>query len=400
MNFYIFIIKRFLRLKTGFLITTLAIFSVFGIFLGDTALLLVTGVMEGLHDEIKSRVLALTPHIVIQKFFGKRIEDFEDIKAKISGIQGIEGVFPYKHVKTLFRVGEVIDGGVLRALPEGSFPVKKALKEGIVEGRFELKDKGIILGQGLAYKLKANIGDTVVLIVPSEEFSPLGLNIRSDKFVVKGIFDIGYYEYNSAFAFVSLDDYDRFLPSRLFSIEVVLRDPYLAEGVKKEIENRLSYPFFCVTWIDMNKTLFSALKLEKYAMFLILTIILFVASFLIMGSLYVLMTKKTRDIGILKSMGAENKTIFWIFLFEGIFLGTIGIFSGILTGSLLGYIANRFKIIKLPPDIYFIDYLPLKIEFSDILLTVFVTYVIVLFSSVFPALKASKILPRDALRYE
>ncbi|MEO0270252.1 MAG: ABC transporter permease [candidate division WOR-3 bacterium] len=401
MRIYLFLIRRFLRLKSGFLLSILAFLSISGIFLGVMALILVTGVITGFHSEIKTRILSLTPHILIQKFGGEKIENPDSIIKKISKIKGIERVIKYKITKTLFKNKINIDGGLVRALPDGDFPLKRKLKESIIEGEFSLRENEILLGDYLAYRLRANIGDTILLMIPFEEkFSPLFFPVKSEKFVVSGIFDLGYYEYNSSFAFISFEKFEKILRSSNTLLEVVLREPYNAEIVKKKIDKELRYPFYSVTWIDMNKSLFSALKLEKLALFLILSILIFVASFMIMGNLFVLMAKKTREIGILMSMGFKKEDVFKIFLLEGLILGSIGIISGVMIGSFLGFIAGKYKLIKLPPDVYFIDYMPVVISLRDILWIFLSSYLIVIFSSVIPAIKASKILPREALRYE
>jgi len=398
---YLFLIRRFLRFKSGFLLSVLAFLSISGIFLGVLALILVTGVMTGFHSEIKSRILSLAPHILVQKFGGEKIENPDSVMSLISGIRGVKEVIPYKITKTLFKHKDNVDGGLIRGIPEKDFPLYNKLKKSIVEGEFSLKEGEILLGSFLAYRLRAEPGDTIMLVIPFEKkVSPIFFPVRVKKFVVKGIFDLGYYEYNASFAFISLKEFNRILKNINPLIEVVLSDPYKAQDIKNKLEKILRYPFYTVTWIEMNRSLFSALKLEKLAMFLILTILIFVASFMISGNLFVLMAKKTREIGILMSMGFRKRDIFRIFLLEGIMLGSIGIFSGTFLGSLLGFIAGKYKLIKLPPDVYFIDYMPVLINIRDVILIIISAYIIVFISSFIPAIKASKIMPREALRYE
>ena len=401
MKLYLFLIRRFLRFKSGFLLSVLAFLSVSGIFLGVLALILVTGVMTGFHSEIKSRILSLAPHILVQKFGGEKIVNPDSVMKEIYKIKGVKKVIPYKMTKTLFKHTDNVDGGLIRGIPEEDFPLYNKLKKSIVEGKFSLKEGEILLGSFLAYRLRAEPGDTIMLIIPFEKkVSPIFFPVKVKKFVVTGIFDLGYYEYNASFAFISLKEFDRILKDVKPLIEVVLSDPYKAQNIKNKLEKILRYPFYTVTWIEMNRSLFSALKLEKLAMFLILTILIFVASFMISGNLFVLMAKKTREIGILMSMGFRKRDVFRIFLLEGVMLGSIGIFSGTFLGSLLGFIAGKYKLIKLPPDVYFIDYMPVLINLRDVFLIVISAYIIVFISSFIPAIKASKIVPREALRYE
>ncbi|MEN3044897.1 MAG: ABC transporter permease [Candidatus Hydrothermales bacterium] len=401
MKVHIFLILRFLRLKSGFLLSVLALLSVLGIFLGVTALILVTGVISGFHSEIKSRILSLTPHILIQRFGDEGIEDTKAIVDKLRMINGIENVIEYRITKTLFKNKDFVDGGVIRGLPEENFPLKERLKKSILEGKYMESDNSILLGEYLAYRLRAEVGDSILIVIPLEDkFSPMFFPVKTEKFIVAGIFDLGYYEYNASFAFIPMRKFKRLLkgPNRL--LEVVLKEPYNADIIKKKIDGILKYPFYSLTWTEMNKSLFSALKLEKLALFLILSILIFVASFMIMGNLFVLMAKKTREIGILMCLGFQKNDVFKIFLMEGLLLGTVGIFSGILIGSFLGFIAGKFKLIKLPPDVYFIDYLPISLNLKDIFLILLSSFLIVIFSSTIPAIRASRILPRDALRYE
>ncbi len=365
------------------------------------ALVLVIGVMTGFHSEIKARILSLAPHILIQKFGGEKIENPDEVIEKIKNIKGIEKVLPYKITKTLFKHSQNVDGGLIRGLPEEDFPLLKKLKKSIVEGKFSLKSNEILLGEYLAYRLRVEPGDTIALIIPFEKkVSPIFFPVKTKKFVVSGIFNLGYYEYNASFAFISLKEFDKILHDVNPLIEVVLKDPYRVKDIKKSLEKTLRYPFYTLTWMEMNRSLFSALKLEKLAMFLILIILIFVASFMIFGNLFVLMVKKTREIGILMSMGLLKRDVFRIFLIEGLILGSIGIFSGTFLGAIFGIIAGKYKLIKLPPDVYFIDYMPVLINLKDVLIIIISTYLIVFISSLIPALKASKIIPREALRYE
>lgn len=401
MKLYLFLIKRFLRFKSGFLLSVLAFLSISGIFLGVFALILVTGVMTGFHSEIKSRILSLAPHILVQKFGGEKIENPDSIMSLISEIEGVKEVLPYKVTKTLFKHISNVDGGLVRGVPQKDFPLYNKLEKSILEGEFSLKEGEILLGSFLAYRLKAEPGDTIMLVIPFEKkVSPIFFPVRLKKFVVRGIFDLGYYEYNASFAFISLKEFDRVLKDASPLIEVVLSDPYKAQDAKNKLEKVLRYPFYTVTWIEMNRSLFSALKLEKLAMFLILTILIFVASFMISGNLFVLMAKKTREIGVLMSMGFRKRDVFTIFLLEGILLGSIGILLGTFFGSLFGFVAGKYRIIKLPPDVYFIDYMPVLINLRDVLLIIISAYIIVFISSFIPALKASRMVPREALRYE
>ncbi|MEN3045567.1 MAG: ABC transporter permease [Candidatus Hydrothermales bacterium] len=392
---------RFLRLKSGFLLTILALLSVLGIFLSVTALILVTGVISGFQAEIKSRILSLTPHILVQKLGGEEIENTKYVVDKLKMIEGVENVIEYKFAKTLFKNKSFVDGGIIRGLPKEDFPLKEKLRNSILEGEYTEDDNCILLGEYLAYRLRAKVGDSILIIIPLEDkLSPLFFPIRTERFLVAGIFDLGYYEYNASFAFISMRKFKKILKEPTRSLEVVLKEPYDADLIKKKISGVLSYPYYSLTWTEMNKSLFSALKLEKLALFLVLSILVFVSSFMIMGSLFVLMAKKTREIGILMCLGFQKSDIFKIFLMEGLLLGAIGIFSGISVGTLLGFLAGKYKLIKLPPDVYFIDYLPISLNLKDIGLILISSFLIVIFSSTIPAIRASKILPRDALRYE
>jgi lipoprotein-releasing system permease protein len=262
---------------------------------------------------------------------------------------------------------------------------------------------GIILGNELARNLGVSQGEPVTVISPLGRLTPLGQVPRSQTFRVTGIFDSGMYEYDSTIVYVSLWAAQRFLGigNRVTGIEVRVADIYEADRVAKAIGKALGgYPYWSRDWMRMNKNLFSALKLEKIVMFIILTLIILVAAFNIVGTLIMVVLEKTRDIAILKSMGATGRSIMKIFMIEGAVIGLVGTILGLLGGFTLCELLATYKFIELPQDVYYISTLPVKMDPVDVALIAVAAMVISLVATLYPAWQASRLDPAEAIRYE
>jgi lipoprotein-releasing system permease protein len=262
---------------------------------------------------------------------------------------------------------------------------------------------GIILGNELARNIGVSRGEPVTVISPLGRLTPLGRVPRSQTFRVAGIFDSGMYEYDSSIAYVSLWAAQRFLGigERVTGIEVRVDEIYEADRVARAIGKALDgYPYWSRDWMRMNKNLFSALKLEKIVMFIILTLIILVAAFNIVGTLIMVVIEKTRDIAILKSMGATRRSIMKIFMIEGAVIGLVGTLLGLLGGYTLCKLLATYKFIELPSDVYYISTLPVQMNPLDVAIIALAAIVITLAASVYPAWQASRFDPAEAIRYE
>lgn len=414
MSYEMFIGLRYLKAKRKqTFVSLITLISIAGVMVGVTALIVVIAVMNGFKEDLRDKILGVTSHVVISRFDGN-ISKYQEVRAKVEEVSGVNAATPFIYTQVMISSRKAISGAVLRGIePKTASKVinlPKNLRAGSLE-ELEAENKpegmrstpGIILGNELARNIGASRGEPVTVISPLGRLTPLGRVPRSQTFRVAGIFDSGMYEYDSTIAYVSLWAAQRFLGigDRVTGIEVRVDDIYEADRVARAIGKALGgYPYWSRDWMRMNKNLFSALKLEKIVMFIILTLIILVAAFNIVGTLIMVVIEKTRDIAILKSMGATRRSIMKIFLIEGAVIGLVGTLLGLLGGYTLCTLLATYKFIELPSDVYYISTLPVKMNPLDVALIALAAIVITLAASVYPAWQASRFDPAEAIRYE
>jgi lipoprotein-releasing system permease protein len=414
MSYELFIGLRYLKAKRKQTFVSLITFiSIAGVMVGVTALIVVIAVMNGFKEDLRDKILGVTSHVVISRFDGN-ISKYDEVRAKVEEVSGVNAATPFIYTQVMISSRKAISGAVLRGIePKTASKVinlPKNLRAGSLE-ELEAEKKpegmrstpGIILGNELARNIGVSRGEPVTVISPLGRLTPLGRVPRSQTFRVAGIFDSGMYEYDSTIAYVSLWAAQRFLGigDRVTGIEVRVDEIYEADRVAKAIGKALDgYPYWSRDWMRMNKNLFSALKLEKIVMFIILTLIILVAAFNIVGTLIMVVIEKTRDIAILKSMGATRSSIMKIFMIEGAVIGLVGTLLGLLGGYTLCKLLATYKFIELPSDVYYISTLPVQMNPFDVALIALAAIVITLAASVYPAWQASRFDPAEAIRYE
>ncbi len=414
MSYELFIGLRYLKAKRKqTFVSLITLISIAGVMVGVTALIVVIAVMNGFKEDLRDKILGVTSHVVISRFDGN-ISKYQEVRAKVGEVSGVNAATPFIYTQVMISSRKAISGAVLRGIePKTASKVinlPKNLRAGSLE-ELEAENKpegmrstpGIILGNELARNIGASRGEPVTVISPLGRLTPLGRVPRSQTFRVAGIFDSGMYEYDSTIAYVSLWAAQRFLGigDRVTGIEVRVDDIYEADRVARAIGKALDgYPYWSRDWMRMNKNLFSALKLEKIVMFIILTLIILVAAFNIVGTLIMVVIEKTRDIAILKSMGATRRSIMKIFMIEGAVIGLVGTLLGLLGGYTLCTLLATYKFIELPSDVYYISTLPVQMNPLDVALIALAAIVITLAASVYPAWQASRFDPAEAIRYE
>jgi lipoprotein-releasing system permease protein len=414
MSYEMFIGLRYLKAKRKqTFVSLITLISIAGVMVGVTALIVVIAVMNGFKEDLRDKILGVTSHVVISRFDGN-ISKYQEVRAKVEEVSGVNAATPFIYTQVMISSRKAISGAVLRGIePKTASKVinlPKNLRAGSLE-ELEAENKpegmrstpGIILGNELARNIGASRGEPVTVISPLGRLTPLGRVPRSQTFRVAGIFDSGMYEYDSTIAYVSLWAAQRFLGigDRVTGIEVRVDDIYEADRVARAIGKALDgYPYWSRDWMRMNKNLFSALKLEKIVMFIILTLIILVAAFNIVGTLIMVVIEKTRDIAILKSMGATRRSIMKIFMIEGAVIGLVGTLLGLLGGYTLCTLLATYKFIELPSDVYYISTLPVQMNPLDVALIALAAIVITLAASVYPAWQASRFDPAEAIRYE
>jgi len=405
--FELFLGLRYLR-ATGQR-TNLSLFvwiGVGGVFLGVAALILVLAVMTGFQDGIRDRIISANPHLLVFGTAGSGVAEADAVAARIREVPGVRTATPFVLQQALFTTdGGGAHGGLVRGVDLATAPVRADLRAQLRTGRLDPLETGepaILLGVELARLLGVVPGDHVTVISPKGAITAVGMVPKMRRYTVAGTVEAGMYEYDSSIAYLSLPAARDFagLPSGVTGIEVKLDDPFDAKRVGGEIGRRLGFAFWVRDWMDMNRNLFAALQLEKLALFVIVTIIVLVAAFAIIGHLVLLVAEKRKEIGILKAIGASAPSITTVFFSVGMAIGAVGTVAGSVVGLVLIWIQNTYRIIRLAGDVYQIDHLPMKLTPTDFLLVVGSTLLLSFLATILPARRAGALAPVDVLRYE
>jgi lipoprotein-releasing system permease protein len=410
MSFEFFIGSRYLRIKQKqAFISLITLLSIAGITVGVMALIVVIAVMTGAQNQFKSQILGAQAHIVVMRHTGS-FSDYDKVAKTIEKIEGIESATPFIYTQAMLRSSSGVSGAFIKGVdPETAGEVIKMLDKIPLEERFKgnvapnstATIPGIILGAELAAGLGVMKGDIIYLISPRGMMSPIGHMPVMKRFMVTAPFKSGMYEYDTTMAYIHLEDAQKIMHmvDDVTGIEARVTDVYDVNNIGKRITSELGFPYWSKNWIQMNQNMFSALELEKKVMFIILTLIVLVAAFNIASTLIMMVMSKTKDIAILKAMGATDKSIRKIFVYNGIVIGSIGTFLGTCLGSILCAVLKRYKFIELPGDVYYFTTLPVSLEALDLFFIVSAAMVICFLATLYPAYQASKLNPIEAIRY-
>ncbi len=428
MSYEFFISRRYMRAKRKQVFVSIITFiSIFGIFLGVAALIIVLAVMNGFEEDLRTKILGIKSHIEVTENMGGPMKNYRAIRQEIDKTPEVVASTPFIYTQAMVRSGNGVTGVIIRGMDTASAP--KVINMGkIREGRLEYLDKipdavlkklpaedrglaGIMIGKEMARNLGLFLYDTIAVISPTSGINtPMGMVPRMKKFIVAGFFESGFYEYDATLAFLSLKSCQEFLDigDTVSGIDIVVADIYKADAVARNIQSRLGFPFWAQNWMQMNKNLFSALKLEKRVMFIILSLIVLVAAFNIISALIMVVMEKNKDIAIMKSMGATSGMIMKIFIYQGLIVGAVGTLFGSIAGLSIAlnlqkisvFVEKVFNIKFLPGDVYYLSELPSKVNYADVVTIIIGTLVICFLSTIYPSWRASRLDPAEALRYE
>jgi lipoprotein-releasing system permease protein len=409
------IARRYLRSRRNSRTASLnTVISTGGVAVGVTALIVVLGVMNGLRDDLRERILVANPHLRILTFgSGLRLDDWRAVIQKIRKEPGVIAASPEVISQAGITAGQDYGEGVnlLGFDPDTGSMSVTSLPQSITKGDLSFKttkpgvDGGVLLGSRLASRLSVYPGDVVTLIpVTQAKVNPaLGMPVpRFWKFEVTGLFDTGMFQYDNQFVVMPRQIAQRFtgLGDAVSGIAVRVNDPERAPEIGASLETRLGYPYRALDWQTQNSSLFSALQLEKLAMGLIIFFIMVVAAFNIVGTLTMVVTDKTREIGILRAMGLTSPSVARVFLVQGAVIGAVGTALGLVLGLSLAYVVDRSGWVRINPAVYFIDHLPVHIEWLDVGVVVLASLAIALAATVYPSRSAAALTPVEAIRHE
>ena len=435
MGYETFIAMRHLtrRRKTGF-ISLISMISVGGVAIGVMALIVVLAVMSGFDRELKAKIVGVQPHLRIEKVDG--IEDAEHDIAMIRkhNISGIVSLAPFVEGQAILRSTKNATGVVVKGVDparedlsifeknmvsgtlnfEDSVQVERKRFLWFFRRKVETRQGSVMIGENLAASLNAQVGDVINLITPIPEpenpFVPLPMHVRTWSFLVRGIYRVGMNDFDSTLALVNIGQAQRVyqMGSKVSGISMRFRNVDDAEKWKWVIASDFSSQYFFRSWYDMNQNFFQALKVEKSVMTILLGLIILVAAFNIISTLTMVVMEKTRDIAILKSMGATSRSIMRIFVFEGVIIGVLGTVIGVLSGLLValnlepivGVVQKVTGFELFSKDIYYLDHFPSQVIPSDVILISITAVLISFAATLYPSWAASRLSPAEALRYE
>ena len=408
MFFELFLSIRYLRAKRKqAFISVITVISVLGVMIGVMALVVVLSVMNGFRADLMSKILGVKSHILVLSYKGA-FNDYEGVAGRVGQVEGAVATTPFIHSQVMVNRSGNVSGAILRGIqPETAgnvLSIERMIKDGSLSSLKSSWDglPTIIIGSELSKQLGAYPGDILNMISPEGKLTPMGRVPNSQKYKVTAVFDSGMYEYDASMVFVSLKEAQAFLGfgDRVSGLEVKVKDVYRSDKVGIKIQNALGNPYWTKDWKVMNRSLFSALKLEKFAMFVILTMIVLVGALNIISTLVMVVMEKTRDVAILRAMGASAKSIMTIFMVQGLLVGLVGTLAGLASGLGICHLLARYKFISLPSDVYYITTLPVRVEFWDVCLVSLSAVVISFLATIYPSWHASKLNPVEAIRYE
>jgi lipoprotein-releasing system permease protein len=379
--------------------------------------------MTGFEEDLKDKILGTNAHIVVLKSSGE-ISGYDNLLKSLEGFEGVVSATPFIYSQVMLSTGKNVSGVVLRGIEPATDTKVTNLHKSMMIGKLSDLEKttplsqgtsapplpGIIIGKELAGLLDLDVGETVNVISPMGNITPFGMVPKVKRFLVVGVFHTGMFEYDSTLAYVSLGEAQTFLGmgDKVTGIQLKVRDVYKTGEISRAINRKIGYPYYARDWMQMNKNILFALRTEKTVMFIILTLIVLVAAFGIASTLFMVVMEKTKDIAILKSMGATGRSIMRIFVLEGLIIGITGTIAGVMGGLLValnmepivGFVQRLTGFELFSKDVYYLDRFPSQVIPGDVILISVTAIIISFVATLYPSWQASRMAPAEALRYE
>jgi len=396
-------------------ISVISFISTLGVTVGVMALVIALALMTGLQNELRDRIVGSNPHVYVWN--AKGIVDYHVEADKLRQLPHVAGAAPAILGQGLISASKetqpLVIKGIDPVLEQQVTDIKSAMQTGSIEALVPAAETavgdvgdnsrdGILIGKDLATKLGVGVGDTVQVLTPQEMLTPNGLTLRPPRTLrVAGIFSLGLYEFDSTYGYVTIDVAKRLLGRDVVDlIQLRVDDLSRAPEVARSVVDRFGSDYASEDWSVMNKSLFAALSLEKMAVSMTIGLIVMVAALNIVASLVLLVMEKHRDIAILKTMGASAKSVTTIFMMQGLIIGIVGTTAGAAAGYAASYVLDRYKIVRVPIDVYQVPYVPFKVLPLDFALVVIGAVVVCFLATIYPSRQAAKLDPAQALRYE
>ena len=406
-----FIGLRYLRAKRrNRTISFNTLISIIGVTIGVAALIATLGIMTGFKEDLQAKILGTNSHIIVTTRTGEPIKDYATLTDKVAAVPEVVAATPFIFKQVLLTSESGSHGVVLRGVDVRREPTVTEIAKTLRAGRLEELDQppgapplllpGIIIGKELALRLGVFMGDRLNVVSPVGPISALGLIPKVRSYRVVGVFESGMYEYDSSLVYVSIKQAQEFfnMGDTVTGIEVKVADIFAADRIAQAIEHTIGFPYWARDWMKLNKNLFSALKLEKFMMFILLVLVVIVASFNIVSTLTMIVVEKHREIAILKAMGATGQAVTRIFMLNGLVIGIVGTVIGIPLGYSFCWAIQTFY--TLPGDVYYLSRIPVNIKIVDVVTVAVSAITITFLATLHPCRQAARLDPAEALRYE
>jgi lipoprotein-releasing system permease protein len=416
MRFELFIAARYLRAKRRqAVVGVITAISVAGVAAGVAALIIALAITNGMRRDLQDRLLGSTSHVDLMRVAGDGIRDWRPMVARLGTLPHVVADGPGLYGQVLVSRGARSGGLLLKGVLPADERRVTDLLDAVKLGSWQALEPAaatpvgdtaplppLVIGQDLATTLDAKVGDTVLVTSPQGELTPLGIVPKFQRFYVAGIFHSGFYQYDSSMGFVRLADAQHLLgePDLISVIAFKVDDLYHADAIGREIERAAGAGYLTTNWMEQNRELFRALRLEQIATFIIIGLIVCVAALNILIALTMMVMEKTRDIAVLMSFGVRQEQVRRIFLLQGLLISAVGTAIGLVVGYAASWAGAHYRFIQLPGDVYSIDYLPFAPRIVDALIVAAVALGVSLVATLYPSRSAARVLPAEALRYE